>query len=66
MKVDYIKLAQEYHGKRSDGYLTDVPMPVELNSDAIVINTEYLRIKVERSYREPMFLRCWKSALTAT
>ena len=34
--IDYLKLAQEYHGKRSDGYLTDVPMPIELKSDAIV------------------------------
>lgn len=34
--IDYLKIAQEYHGRRSDGFFTNVPMPVELNSDDII------------------------------
>ncbi len=34
--VDYIKLAQEYHGGRSDGFLTDVPKAIQLAEDDYV------------------------------
>ncbi|MFQ6044484.1 MAG: hypothetical protein ACE5PV_26835 [Candidatus Poribacteria bacterium] len=35
MKVDYIAIMPEYHG-RNDGFLTDAPMPTKLSSDGIV------------------------------
>jgi hypothetical protein len=33
MKVDYIAIMQEYHGKRSDVFITDVPMFTKLKAD---------------------------------
>jgi len=33
-KIDYLKLAQEYHGGRNDGFMTDEPVSVKLSSDA--------------------------------
>ena len=34
--IDYLKIAQEYHGSRNDGFLTDTPRPIQLAEDDIV------------------------------
>ena len=34
--IDYLRLAQEYHGSRNDGFLTDVPISTKLAEDDIV------------------------------
>jgi len=34
--INYLKLAQEYHGGRNDGFMTDEPVSVKLSSDAFI------------------------------
>jgi hypothetical protein len=34
--IDYIAIMQKYHGKRNDGFLTDVPRPTQLSDDDYV------------------------------
>jgi len=34
--INYLKLAQEYHGGRNDGFMTDQPVGIKLADDDIV------------------------------
>ena len=37
--IDYLEIAQEYHGSRNDGFLTDAPMSAK-SSDGIEVRVE--------------------------
>ena len=39
--IDYLEIAQEYHGQRNDGFLTDAPIPIQLSSD------DYVRVRYD-------------------
>ena len=39
--IDYLRLAQEYHGGRHDGFLTDVPISTKLADD------DYVRVRYD-------------------
>lgn len=39
--IDYLEIAQEYHGKRNDGFLTDAPIPIQLSDD------DYIRVRYD-------------------
>ena len=39
--IDYLKLAQEYHGGRNDGFMTDAPIPIHLSDD------DYVRVRYD-------------------
>jgi hypothetical protein len=41
MKVDYIEIMQEYYGGRHDGFLTDAPIPIQLEDD------DYVRVRYD-------------------
>ena len=41
MKVDYIAIMQKYHGGRNDGFITDVPRPIQLADD------DYVRVRYD-------------------
>lgn len=34
--IDYLEIAQKYHGQRNDGFITDMPRPVQLADDDYV------------------------------
>ena len=34
--IDYIAIMQKYHGKRNDGFITDVPRAIQLADDDYV------------------------------
>ena len=38
---DYLEIAQKYHGKRNDGFITDLPKPIQLSSD------DYVRVRYD-------------------
>jgi hypothetical protein len=39
--IDYIAIMQKYHGSRNDGFLTDVPKPIQLSDD------DYVRVRYD-------------------
>jgi len=39
--IDYIAIAQEYHGQRNDGFLTDAPKPIQFSDD------DYVRVRYD-------------------
>ena len=39
--IDYLEIAQEYHGQRNDGFLTDAPKPIQLADD------DYVRVRYD-------------------
>ena len=41
MKVDYIAMMQEYYAGRNDGFITDVPRPVQFSDD------DYVRVRYD-------------------
>lgn len=49
--IDYLKLAQEYHAGRNDGYLTDEPMPIQLAED------DYVRVRYDAKAMRWVFSR---------
>ncbi len=54
MKVDYIAMMQKYHGQRNDGFITDVPRPVQLADDdynRIIYDAEAMRCVPSRPSR---------------
>ena len=40
--IDYLEIAQKYHGQRNDGFITDVPKPIQLADD------DYVRMRYDR------------------
>ncbi|MBC8232229.1 hypothetical protein H8E77_22005 [bacterium] len=40
--VDYMEIAQKYHGQRNDGFITDVSKPIQLEDD------DYIRMRYDR------------------
>ncbi len=48
MKVDYLKMAQEYHGKRRDGCLTDTPYDVPCYGTKVRYDAEKMQWIAER------------------
>ena len=51
--IDYLKIAQEYHGSRNDGFLTDAPMSAK-SSDGIEVRRE-VRYRYTGHYDAPNF-----------
>lgn len=41
MKVDYIRMMQEYFGIRNEGFLTDNPMSIKLSDD------DYIKVRYD-------------------
>ena len=39
--IDYLEIAQEYHGQRNDGFITDVPKTIQLADD------DYVRVRYD-------------------
>ncbi len=48
--IDYLEIAQEYHGQRNDGFITDVPKPRKLADDDYAKSNDELRSYVRMRY----------------
>ena len=44
--IDYIAIAQAYHGQRNDGFLTDAPKTIQLADD------DYVRVRYDAEKME--------------
>ena len=52
--IDYLEIAQEYHGQRNDGFITDVPKAIQLADDdynRIIYDAEAMRCVPSRPSR---------------
>jgi len=54
--IDYLKIAQEYHVGRADGFLTDQPVGVKLAEDGI-IQTRYDAQSMQWIFSRPSRIR---------
>ena len=39
--IDYLEIAQKYHGQRNDGFITDAPKTIQFSDD------DYVRVRYD-------------------
>ena len=45
--IDYLRLAQEYHGGRHDGFLTDVPIPMTFRGLPKLSEDDFVKVRYD-------------------